>query len=265
MNRWTTWRGPCCSSGAKSWRRTTHGWTKTWTSSWRRCAGIGNFTAQEIFRLKDLARADRLQHPSDWLTERAIRMRLPAEPKPGGPWGWKEPNTHLLLPYLVRRFPDMRYIHVVRHGLDMAFSSNQNQLATWGEQFQIPADLPPPVRSLRYWIAAQRRARDLGTALGSRSCGSTTTRSAPTRDRASPPGAVPATARRLIRIVSRSWSDRRRLKVDIGNRTAPLFQPATCRRSANWASPSKPRRQLGAIGWKPASGGTAPWLAHKLA
>ena len=29
-------------------------------------------------------------------------------------WGWKEPNSHVILERLMRRFPDMKYIHVMR-------------------------------------------------------------------------------------------------------------------------------------------------------
>lgn len=125
--------------------------------------------AQERERVRYLAQADRLQHSADWLAERAARLEAAGKDARGkGPWGWKEPNTHLLLPFLVRRFPTLRYIHVVRHGLDMAFSDNQNQLANWGEHFRIEADEPPPLRALRYWITMQRRARKLGELFGSR-------------------------------------------------------------------------------------------------
>jgi len=47
-------------------------------------------------------------------------------------WGWKEPNSYLLLDHYPEVFPGFRYIHVIRHGLDMAFSKNQNQLYNWG-------------------------------------------------------------------------------------------------------------------------------------
>src|SRR5690606_37110457 len=40
-------------------------------------------------------------------------------------WGWKEPNTHIYLPEILNFFPNIRYIHVIRHGLDMAFSGNK--------------------------------------------------------------------------------------------------------------------------------------------
>ncbi|MEL6868038.1 MAG: hypothetical protein AAFP19_26680, partial [Bacteroidota bacterium] len=68
-------------------------------------------------------------------------------------WGWKEPNSHIFLPYLIDYFKDLKYIYVVRHGLDMAFSKNQQQLVNWGPLFGIE---PPhsPLAQFNYWLAA---------------------------------------------------------------------------------------------------------------
>jgi len=126
-------------------------------------------TPHEQDRIVRLAADDRPQHPRDWLAERATCLSAATTAQADDrPWGWKEPNTHVLLPFLARHFPALRYVHVVRHGLDMAFSSNQNQLAYWADAFGIPGDLPTPVRALRYWLAVQRRAHALGASMGER-------------------------------------------------------------------------------------------------
>ena len=69
-------------------------------------------------------------------------------------WGWKEPNSHLFLDTLRARYPGMRYVHVVRHGLDIAFSRNTNQLVNWASVHGIraDADAPDPRAMLDYWI-----------------------------------------------------------------------------------------------------------------
>ena len=56
-------------------------------------------------------------------------------------WGWKEPNTHIYLDHLADYFSNLKYIHTIRHGLDMAFSENQQQLYNWGPFFglRLPA------------------------------------------------------------------------------------------------------------------------------
>jgi len=77
-------------------------------------------------------------------------------------WGWKEPNTHLFLPYLLSALPHMKYIHVVRNGLDMAFSSNQNQLALWGESLLgRPVDTASPQDAFSFWCVAHDRLLSL--------------------------------------------------------------------------------------------------------
>lgn len=86
-------------------------------------------------------------------------------------WGWKEPNTHIFIKYLATYFKQMKYIHVIRHGLDMAYSNNQAQLFNWGKLFGVDPDsiMTLPQKSLRYWIRANRQAIILGhRLLGSR-------------------------------------------------------------------------------------------------
>ncbi len=80
---------------------------------------------------------------------------------------WKEPNTHIFLPQLARQFPNMKYIHVMRHGLDMALSGNRQQLVNWGNLFGIREnEFESPVQTqLRYWLAANNRALELGESM----------------------------------------------------------------------------------------------------
>lgn len=40
-------------------------------------------------------------------------------------WGWKESQSMFVLPFLKHHFPDMRIVHVVRDGRDIAFSRQQ--------------------------------------------------------------------------------------------------------------------------------------------
>lgn len=84
-------------------------------------------------------------------------------------WGWKEPNSHLLIEHLAAQFPDFRYIHTIRHGLDMAFSRNQKQLYNWGPLYGVARPAHPaeePSASLKYWIAANDRVYRLRERLG---------------------------------------------------------------------------------------------------
>ena len=88
-----------------------------------------------------------------------MRRGFAAEGRVATRWGWKVPTTFLHFDFLCDSFPSLRYIHLMRHGLDMVYSRNQNQLRNWGRHLGIRAEEhPPPVASLRYWIAANRFA-----------------------------------------------------------------------------------------------------------
>lgn len=109
--------------------------------------------------LGHLAARDRpLGESVDWLMERSQSLAAAAAlPARDGRWGWKEPNTHLVIDRLWKIRPDLRYVHVVRHGLDMALSANQNQVKLWGTAILgAEADLSP-ARSLSYWCRVQQR------------------------------------------------------------------------------------------------------------
>ena len=83
-------------------------------------------------------------------------------------WGWKEPVSHIYLEPLSVYFPGLRYIHLVRDGLDMAFSGNTGQLEEWGQLFGIPApcgENEMARAALKYWTAANNRAVEVGNKL----------------------------------------------------------------------------------------------------
>jgi hypothetical protein len=100
---------------------------------------------------------------ADWAQARYESLRAAHRLAPAHAlgWGWKEPNSHVFLPELAAAFDDLRFVLVLRHGLDMAFSDNQQQLANWGARYGVP---PPadaadaPRRSLAFWVAANQRA-----------------------------------------------------------------------------------------------------------
>ena len=105
-----------------------------------------------------------------WLQRRA---KLLIEATTQGPpirrtqWGWKEPNTHIILEHLNELLPRMRYVHVARNGLDMAYSENQRQLQFWGPALlgllHVPVD---PYHALRYWRHVHQRVLAIGAQMG---------------------------------------------------------------------------------------------------
>jgi hypothetical protein len=82
-------------------------------------------------------------------------------------WGWKVPANFFILPQLARRYGAFRYVHVIRHGLDMALSSNQNQTRNFGHHYGVDAAARPlPEAALAYWIRANTLALETARRLG---------------------------------------------------------------------------------------------------
>lgn len=113
-------------------------------------------------RVAFLAAQPRLQYSEEWLRARAesfytTEIHARVNPK----CGWKEPNTHVVVERLLELDPMLRYVHVVRNGLDMAFSKNQNQLELWGPIFLDREVAIGPRDSLAYWCEVHRRLRVL--------------------------------------------------------------------------------------------------------
>ena len=136
----------------------------------RRMDGMMDFTQQEKRELQRIAMTDRLQHHSEWLADRVNSFLSPcSENRTSSRWGWKEPNTHVVLDRLSASLPSLRYIHVARNGLDMAHSGNKNQLEFWGNTFlglnAVPID---PRHSLTYWCRVHRRVLDIASDMPGR-------------------------------------------------------------------------------------------------
>jgi Sulfotransferase family len=77
-------------------------------------------------------------------------------------WGWKHPHSYLLLPFLGRLLPDLRFVHVLRDGRDVALSGNQRQLELYGPVL-LGDGLPAQgrvARSAAFWSRANCLAAD---------------------------------------------------------------------------------------------------------
>jgi hypothetical protein len=129
--------------------------------------GSSPLTTKQIELINGLALQDRKQYSVNWLRQRihsllSNQVLLNQFTK----WGWKEPNSHIVLDRLRIRFKDMKYIHVVRNGLDMAYSKNQSQLELWGGHFIGNSCKITPYNSLKYWCNVHRRVLDIGKSMG---------------------------------------------------------------------------------------------------
>src|SRR5205807_8226874 len=97
--------------------------------------------------------------------QQALERHLSGSTAESTRWGWKAPRSVYLLPFLHAQFPQLKFIHVLRDGRDMAFSKNQNQLRkhgrailNWRERWFYPV----PLRSLLLWERVNLRAAEYG-------------------------------------------------------------------------------------------------------
>lgn len=109
--------------------------------------------------IRELARDPWEGRPTRWLRVRARRLKKEAAGCANtGQWFVKEPNLHVVAEEVLRIRPDIRFVMVVRHGVDMAFSDNLKQVATWGPIYlDDPALEVNPASALKYWCEVHRR------------------------------------------------------------------------------------------------------------
>ena len=104
------------------------------------------------------AQLDRYAGPSGWHLD-ATRKELP-------PFGWKDPRNTFTLPVWKRVFPNLKVIHVVRHGVDVAASLARRHAealrAATGEL--VPSALTV-IRDHALGILSSRRGWTLAEAL----------------------------------------------------------------------------------------------------
>ena len=81
--------------------------------------------------------------------------------------GWKVPGTFHWLGELSAYFSGLQYIHIIRHGLDMAYSNNRNQAQNWAATFDLELRYTDtgkvhPHSQMEYWLLANERAVSYG-------------------------------------------------------------------------------------------------------
>lgn len=80
------------------------------------------------------------------------------------PWAVKVPRNLLFMRLWSELFPHLRFVHLVRNGLDMAYSSDSNQLRLYGD-LVLTADerrYPAPLKAIAYWSRANLAAAAFG-------------------------------------------------------------------------------------------------------
>jgi hypothetical protein len=99
------------------------------------------------------------------LREAVAALRAGADPR--APWGWKQPRSIYFLPLLHETFPELRFVHVIRDGRDIAFGPQSDGVLERAELALEPSprpDLPAPLRLMELWTRVNLLAADYGEA-----------------------------------------------------------------------------------------------------
>ena len=108
--------------------------------------------------LNNIAAESRGLQNDEKLALRLLNILTPSPKHAELAWGWKEPNTHLFLSTLLEEIPSLRYVHVLRNGLDMAYNANLAQLRLWGKWLlNDGSNQETPERAFKFWCEANRR------------------------------------------------------------------------------------------------------------
>jgi hypothetical protein len=94
-----------------------------------------------------------------------LARHIPEAERRGTLWGWKAPRSIYLLPFLSSECPQLKFIHLLRDGRDMALSANQNQLRKHGAAvltFRERLFRSIAERSMLLWDKVNLRAADFG-------------------------------------------------------------------------------------------------------
>jgi hypothetical protein len=124
--------------------------------------------ASELLVLRNAIKSNKT-YPSDaaFLKQYTIRQLIKRKDKaPPTHWGWKEPNTQFYAAHFLTISPHLKYIHVLRHGLDMAFSANKKQLHNWGFLYGLNTKERANSHELSklqldFWIESTKRMHQL--------------------------------------------------------------------------------------------------------
>jgi hypothetical protein len=95
--------------------------------------------------------------------ERMLNVHRRGIPSPDARWGWKNPRSMWLIPFFADRFPEMRFVHVVRDARDMMLSENRYFLRQHGH-WVLGRDWwqNPLVAQLDLWRLGNKRAVEFG-------------------------------------------------------------------------------------------------------
>jgi Sulfotransferase family len=142
-------------------------------NSWEDSEPLGEY--YDAWLSRNLKRAGGFSATEQRLAETALRQSVDRHLKDlvtAAPWGIKVPRTILMLPFWVKVMPNLKFLHLIRNGLDMAFSGPASyQVDTYGDLVLAPEEqgYAGPRKAMAYWQRVNQEAAHYGKRnLGSR-------------------------------------------------------------------------------------------------
>ncbi len=91
--------------------------------------------------------------------ERMVHIHRRGIPSANDLWGWKNPRSVWLIPFLVNRFPELKFVHMIRDARDMMLSENIYFLRQFGHWLLGPDWWRnPEAAQLQLWRLSNKRA-----------------------------------------------------------------------------------------------------------
>jgi hypothetical protein len=121
---------------------------------------IGWFLTKWLKRLKDFPNVD----PDTFARagrdfERMLYLHRRGISSPDARWGWKNPRSLWLIPFLAHRFPALKFVHMIRDARDMMLSENIYFLRQNGHWLLGPDWWRnPEAAQLELWRISNKRA-----------------------------------------------------------------------------------------------------------
>jgi Sulfotransferase family len=91
--------------------------------------------------------------------QRMVHIHRRGVPSPDARWGWKNPRSLWLVPFLVNQFPKLKFVHMIRDARDMMLSENIFFLRQNGHWLLGPDWWRnPEAAQLELWRESNKRA-----------------------------------------------------------------------------------------------------------
>lgn len=122
-----------------------------------------NYAHDALPFVKYHSEAFRGRENPDELLESAVNRHMHGKPVKSH-WGWKNPLSMKTLWHTRRIYPDMKFVHVIRDGRDMAYAPTTSSLSSYWSGYMPMFELDPVCRAA-IWFMTNMQAASFGESV----------------------------------------------------------------------------------------------------